>query len=302
MLELAVTTRAETFERIREPLADRGIRARYVRSKERTFAVTDGSSDAGVGGRGDEGSREFDGFDVGYVYPSRLMEGGVVDALLGVPWVNGPEAVLTSRNKGGVLARLAAADVPVPETVMVSNPVDREALVGAFEAFEPPVVVKPNSATRGVGVAKAHDLDSFLGVVDYLGLLHDFPATGDRSFLVQEYLPEVRDYRAMVVDGEYAGAVERRLPDADVAAGRWKHNVHRDAEVERVELSDDRRRLVERVSEVLDVDLLGVDLLVSGDRVVVGETNARPTIDDEALYEPDFYDRLAALIDRTAEG
>jgi len=295
MVVLAVATRAETFERMREPLAERGVRARYVRPKERTFAVTDRVRET-------VGDGEFDGFDVGYVYPSRLMEGGVVDALLGVPWVNGPGAVLTSRNKGGVLARLAAADVPVPETVMVSDPIDREALVAAFERFEPPVVVKPNSTTRGVGVAKAGDLDSFLGVVDYLGLLHDFPATGDRSFLLQEHLPDVRDYRAMVVDGVYAGAVERRLPDAAVSAGRWKHNVHRDAEVRRVELSGERRRLVERAAEVLGIDLLGVDLLVAGDRAVVSETNARPTIDDASLYEPDFYDRLADLIERTAEG
>ena len=294
MLELAVTTRAETFERMRGPLAERGIRARYVRPKERTFAVTEGAA-------GSLHDGEFDGFDAGYVYPPRLMEGGVVDALLGVPWVNDREAVLTSRNKGGVLATLAAADLPVPETVLVSNPVDESELVGAFSRFDPPVVVKPNSTTRGVGVAKAGDLDSFLGIVDYLDLLHDFPATGDRSFLVQEHLPGARDYRVMVVDGRYAGAVERRLPDGDVEAGRWKHNVHRDAEVEAVDLPDERRRLAERAAEALGIDLLGVDLLVSGERVVVSETNARPTIDDEALYEPDFYDRLAGLIERTAE-
>lgn len=294
MLELAVTTRAETFERMREPLAERGIRVRYVRPKERTFAVTGGAA-------GSIHDGEFDGFDAGYVYPPRLMEGGVVDALLDVPWVNDREAVLTSRNKGGVIAALAEAGLPVPETVVVSNPVDEDALVAAFERFDPPVVVKPNSTTRGVGVARAGDLDSFLGVVDYLDLLHDFPATGDRSFLVQEHLPEARDYRVMVVDGEYAGAVERRLPDGDVEAGRWKHNVHRDARAERADLPPELRELAERAASVLGVDLLGVDLLVSGERAVVSETNARPTIDDEGKYEPGFYDRLAALIERTAD-
>ena len=295
MLELAVATRAETFERMRGPLGERGIRARFVRPSERTFAVTGEAGES-------NGEDEFDGFDAGYVYPPRLMEGGVVDALLGVPWVNGREAVLTSRNKGGVIATLAAAGLPVPDTVVVSNPVEESELVDVFARFDPPVVVKPNSTTRGVGVAKAGDLDSFLGIVDYLDLLHEFPATGDRSFLIQEHLPEARDLRVMVIDGEYAGAVERRLPDDDVAAGRWKHNVHRDAEVERVDLDDGRRRLAERTADALGIDLLGVDLLVSGERVVVSETNARPTIDDEALYEPDFYDRLAGLIERTANG
>lgn len=291
MPTLAVVTRAETFERMRTPLADRGIDVRFVQPSERTFAVTDPPT-----------ADEFDGIDVGYVYPPRLMEGGVVDALLDVPWVNGPRAVLTSRNKGGVLARLSAADLPVPETVVVSNPVEEAAIVEAFERLGPPVVVKPNSATRGVGVALAHDLDTLLGIVDYLALVHDFAATRDRSFLLQEYVPEARDYRLMVVDGECVGAVERRLPDSSRAAGRWKHNVHRDAEALGVAPSEPHRTLAERTAELLDVDLLGVDLLDAGDRVVVSETNARPTIDAAAKYEPDFFDRLAALIERAADG
>ena len=303
MLELAVASREETFERMRESLAARDVRARYVRPSGRTFAIVE------------EGRRpgEFRGFDVGFVYPPRLMEGGVVDALLSVPWVNGPGAVLTSRNKGGVLASLAAADVPVPETVVVSNPVEEADLVAAFDRFDPPVVVKPNSTTRGVGVTKAHDLDSFLGIADYLALVHDFRATRDRSFLVQEHLPNVRDYRVMVVAGEHAGAVERRVPTetgwgdesegwsgeggaAGGQAGRWKHNVHRNAVATAVDLPDDLVELAERAARVLDIDFLGVDLLVSGDRAVVSETNARPTIDEAGKYEPDFYDRLASVI------
>ena len=152
--------------------------------------------------------------------------------MLSVPWVNDREAVLRSRNKADVLARLGQADVPVPETVMVSNPADEADLVAAYERLDPPVVVKPNSTTRGVGVTTAYDLDSFLGVADYLDLVHDYRATGDRSFLVQEYLGVAQDYRAMVVDGEYVGAVERRLPTDARERGRWQHNVHRGAVAE----------------------------------------------------------------------
>jgi len=39
-----------------------------------------------------------------------------------------------------------------------------------------------------------------------------------------------------------------------------------------------------------------VDLLVTDDRAVVNETNARPTIDSATKYEPGFWDDLAALI------
>ncbi|WP_439028452.1 ATP-grasp domain-containing protein [Haloarchaeobius sp. DT45] len=292
MVDLAVVTRAETFERMRAPLRERGVSVHHVQVDERTLPLSPADAPFSPGD-----------FDVGFVYPTRLMEGGVADALLDVPWVNGRDAILTSRNKAGVLARLGQAGLPVPESVVVSNPVDEAELAAAFEHFDPPAVLKPNSTTRGVGVAKVGDLDSFLGVTDYLDLVHDYRATGDRSFLVQEYVPDARDYRVMVLDGNYVGAVERRLPDADREAGRWKHNVHRGATATPVDLDPEYRRLAESVAATLDITFLGVDLLVDEEagRVLVNETNARPTIDDAEKYEAGFYDRLADVIRTTAE-
>jgi ribosomal protein S6--L-glutamate ligase len=284
MLTLAVATREETFERMAAPLAERDIAVNHIETDERAIPLT-------------APGEEWAGFDVGFVHPTRPMEGGVADALLGVPWVNDRDAILTSRNKAGVIARLARAGVPVPETVLISNPVDEAELVEIFSRFDPPVVVKPNSTTRGTGVVKVADRDSFLGVADYLGLIHQNPATGDRSFLVQEYIEGATDYRAMCIDGECVGAVERRLPDAARAAGGWKHNVHGGAEATGVDLPESLRTLAERTARLLDIPWLGVDLLVTDDRAVVSETNARPTIDEETKYEPGFYDDLAALIE-----
>ncbi|MBZ6495367.1 ATP-grasp domain-containing protein [Natrinema longum] len=283
MIDLAVANDQETFERMGEPLAERGIAVHHVPVRERTVPLGDPPWGP-------------DEYDVGFVYPGRLMEGGVADALLEIPWLNDHEAVLTSRNKAEVLARLGRADLPVPKSVYVSNDVGEAELVDVFERFEPPVVVKPNSTTRGVGVAKAHDLDSFLGICDYLSLVHDYRATGDQSFLVQEYLPNATDYRVMILEGEYVGAVERRLPDEAVSEGQWKHNVHRGADATGVDLPDAWRELAESVAAELEIPFLGVDVLETDDRLVINETNARPTIDEETKYEPDFYDRLATAI------
>jgi ribosomal protein S6--L-glutamate ligase len=288
MIDLAVANDEETFERMGEPLAERGIQVHHVPASERAIPL------------GADAPWAAGDYDVGFVYPGRLMEGGVADALLEVPWLNDREAVLTSRNKAGVLARLERADLPVPESVYVSNDVGEAELAAVFERFEPPVVVKPNSTTRGVGVAKAGDLDSFLGICDYLSLVHDYRATGDRSFLVQEYLPGATDYRVMVLEGEYVGAVERSLPDDAVAEGQWKHNVHRGATATGVDLPGEWRALAESVADELGIPFLGVDLLETDDRLVVNETNARPTVDAATKYEPDFYDRLAAAIRATA--
>ncbi|WP_338727174.1 RimK family alpha-L-glutamate ligase [Haladaptatus sp. DJG-WS-42] len=283
MLRLAVATNKETYDRLQTPLEKRGITVEHVKTRERTISLTE----------------PWDGFDVGFVYPTRIMEGGVADALLDVPWVNDREAILTSRNKAGVIAALARKGLPVPETTMVSNPTERGDIEAVFEAFETPVVVKPNSTTRGTGVVKVHDADSFLGVSDYLSLIHDYRATGDKSFLVQEYVEDARDYRVMVLDGEYVGAVERRLPGD---SNHWKHNVHRGAKATGVDLPDHLKELAEQTATALDIPLLGVDLLVTDDRAVINETNARPTIDDPEKYVPGFYDRLAGVIRETAEG
>jgi len=288
MLRLAVSTSSETFDRIREPLADRGIEIGHLQAKERLIQLT-----------GREPVDPTAEFDVGFVYPGRLMEGAAIDAVHDLPWVNSRESVLTSRNKGGVIAALDAADLPVPESVMLSNPVDESVVIDAVGDLSFPVVLKPNSATRGVGVAKAADMDSLLGIVDYLNLIHDFRSTGDKSYLIQEYLPDARDYRVMVVDGDCVGAVERRLPEK-LADGRWKHNVHRGAEATGIELPAEHQQLAEQVAEVLGISYLGVDLLETPDRLVVNETNARPTVDAATKYDEDFYDRLATLINRTA--
>ena len=286
MLRLAVTTQAETFERMRDPLCDRDIETVALRSKGRALRLTDSS--------------DLPAVDVGFVFPSRPMEGGALDALLGVPWVNDRDAVLTSRNKGGVIAALADSGLPVPETTMLSNPVSEADLLDAVSGLSYPLVVKPNSTTRGVGVTRVEDEDSLLGVVDYLDLVHDYRATGDKSYLVQEFLPGARDYRAMVVDGDCYGGVERRLPEAARERGRWKHNVHRGAEAESVALPPRVRDLAEETAAALGIDYLGVDVLVSESRVVVNETNARPTIDHADKCDDGFYDALARLVERRA--
>jgi ribosomal protein S6--L-glutamate ligase len=286
MLRLALTTRAETFDRLRDPLAARDIEVGHLPATGRTVRLDVAPADA---------------FDVGFVYPSQTPAGDAQSALHDLPWVNDREAVLTSRNKGGVVAKLGAAGLSVPQTTMVSSPVDEETLVDAVADFDWPVVIKPNSTTRGTGVAKATDIDSLLGIADYLDLIHDYRATGDKTYLLQEYLPDARDYRVMVVDGSYAGAVERELSADARDAGRWKHNVHRGAEATGVDLPPEYRRLAERAAAALDVSYLGVDLLATDDRVVVAETNARPTVDAATKYVPDFYDRLAALVRATAE-
>lgn len=280
MLTLAVTTDGETLDRITDPLSERGIAAEYLSPTQRTIHIT--------------GDSPLVDFDLGFVFPGRLMEGGAIDALSSMPWLNDRSAVLTSRNKAEVIARLDQAGLPVPETVLISNPADRSALAEAFERVGTPALVKPNSTTRGNGIVRVDTRDDLYGVADYLDLIHEFPATGDKSFLLQEYVPNARDIRAMVLDGQYVGAVERAFPTA--TDGRYVRNVHRGADATGVTLEPALQDLVEAVGTELGIPLLGVDLLVTDDQALIIETNARPTIDNATKYVDGFYDRLAGTL------
>jgi ribosomal protein S6--L-glutamate ligase len=288
MLTAGLAHWEETAERIRDPLAERGIRVEHLSVTESVTDLT--------------GQTALPEVDVGLFFPGRIPEGGVLTAIQDVPWVNGREAILRSRSKAETIARLSAADVPVPDTTVVSNPADRSAVAAAFERIGAPVVLKPNSTTRGLGVLKVDDPDSLFGVADYLELIHEFPVTRDRTYLLQDYLPEARDLRVMVMDGEVVGAVERSLPADARSAGRWKHNVHAGAEATGIEPEPAVREMAERVADVMEIPLLGVDVLQTPDRTVVSETNARPTIDDASKYDEGFYDRLASLLRETAAG
>lgn len=286
MLTVGLAHWEETASRIQGPLETRGIDVEHISITEDVTNIT--------------GSVEFPDVDVGLFYPGRIPEGGVLTALLDIPWVNGREEIQRSRSKAETIARLDRADIPVPETTLVSNPADESAVRDAFEDLGTPVVVKPNSTTRGLGVLKVEDSDSLSGVADYLDLIHDNPVARDRTYLLQEFLPEARDIRVMVIDGTVVGAVERRIPTDVRSRGRWKHNVHRGATATGIDPPRDVKSLARRAAEVMDIPILGVDVLVTPDRTVVSETNARPTIDDAAKYKTDFYDAFEAVLRRTA--
>lgn len=286
VFDLAVATDGPTRRRLQRHLPAHGIAVHYLP----------------VGAGLEEiGALEIDGpdqYDVGFVYPSRTVEGDVLTASMDIPWINDREAILTTRNKAGTLTKLDAADVSIPRTFHVSSPVDEEAVLDAYRALNGPVVLKPNTTTKGIGHVLLRDIDSLRGVFDYLDLVHSFPATRDRSFLLQEYVPDAHDLRVTLIEGTVAGTVERRL--SEDAEGAWVKNVHRGASAVPITPPTSVVTVAERVAAELSIPLLGVDILLTDGGPLVLEVNARPTIDRVEKYASDFYERLTSLIERTA--
>jgi ribosomal protein S6--L-glutamate ligase len=276
-LRLGVATQGPTYERMQAPLAAAEITVVPLDSAGVTLSLSE---------------PEVPAFDVGFVYPPRFGTAAVLDAVRAVPWVNDRATVARSRNKAATLAALADV-VPVPPTVLAAAPRDREAVAAAADELGYPLVLKPTVATQGIGVTRVADRDALEGVLDYLDAIHRFPPTGEKSVLLQAFLPDATDIRVMVIDGTAVGAVERYGPG-------WKHNVHRGAAVRSVPVDGEIRTVAETVAQTLAIDYVGVDLLRSDGVVYCSETNARPTIDDPALYEGDLFARLIRLIRRVA--
>jgi ribosomal protein S6--L-glutamate ligase len=274
-VKLLVTHGERTNRRLRNGLEPHGIETTTLETTGRTYALGEGAE------------AETDA-DVGLVYPSRLVEGGVLDAVCDIAWVNGVNDVLTTRNKARTVAVLDDAGVRVPKTRLVSSPVSDGEVRDAFDAVGAPAVVKPNSASSGRGATLVEDADSAAGVADLFGVLHESSLVRDRTFVVQEYVEGARDYRVMVLGGEYAGAVERR-------ADGWKKNVRAGADAHGVKPPESVVSAAEEAARALGVGFCGVDVL-HADEAVVNEVNARPTVDDADKYEDGFYARLARLV------
>jgi RimK family alpha-L-glutamate ligase len=179
----------------------------------------------------------------------------------GVPVINPPRAIEAAVDKYLALARMAAAGLRVPRTIVCQTPEDAMA---AFESLGGDVVVKPLFGSEGRGIARLQD-----------------QALADRAFrmlaqlggvlYVQEFIPhEGFDMRVLIV-GERMFAIRRR------SKHDWRTNISRGAVAERIELSVELADAARRAAEAIGASLAGVDLLPGRDgQLYAIEVNAVP--------------------------
>ncbi len=179
--------------------------------------------------------------------------------LLGVPLLNGAAAIAASRNKMRCLQLLAAAGVPVPRTVMASDPSGLEGLVKLVGGV--PVLVKLLSPDGKSGVMVCESLQSLEAALEaILGL--------GQNIMVQQYLAggRGRELRALVVGGRVVAALRRRRK-----AGRG-------ARFLAAELSPEQARVAAAAARVLDLQVCAVDMLDVKGGPRVFEVNGAPSV------------------------
>ena len=166
----------------------------------------------------------------------------------GVRCVNRPRAIERTVDKSWAGALLALAGVSTPPTIVCERHDDA---MLAFERLGGDVVVKPLFGAMGNGIVRVEDPDLAHRVFRALEL--------ERAvyYVQRTVAPDGRrNLRVLVVGGEVAGAMER-------VSESWRANVARGARPRAVALSEDERALALAAAAALEVDVAGVDLLLT---------------------------------------
>jgi len=181
----------------------------------------------------------------------------------GVPTLNRPAPIRRGRDHWRTTLALAAAGLPHPETVAGSEPETLAAAAAALVGF--PCVVKQRRSRMGVGVIRCACRAELEAVLDTLWRLGE-------EVVVQRFCPPGGvTRRVLVLDGEVLGATEHRA-----GPGEFRANAARGATVAPVALGVAEADLAVAAAAVVGLDFVGVDLLLDGDRWVVGEVNPTP--------------------------
>lgn len=179
----------------------------------------------------------------------------------GTAIVNTPKALETAIDKYLSLARLAAAGVPVPRTIVAQ---DAGAIRDAWETLGHDAVVKPLFGSCGRGMARVASAE------DLVRLLDGVAAEGTTTYL-QEFIPHGGWDARILVLGDESFAMRRR------SESDWRTNLALGGSAEPFDPPSAWLDLARRAASVLDVAVAGVDLLPGRDgEPVVLEVNAVP--------------------------
>jgi tetrahydromethanopterin:alpha-L-glutamate ligase len=163
--------------------------------------------------------------------------------------VNTPVSIFTCASKVMTSALLVRHGIPTPRTLFTGT----RGIAEKFLAEQGKVVIKPVYGFDGNGI--------FL--LDSPGQLPVPP------YYLQEYVPNNRDYRVFVIDGEAVGAIMR-------TSDSLAHNIHQGGQGCPCEITPEMREIAGAAATVVGVDYGGVDLLPYDDGYCVLEVNGTP--------------------------
>jgi ribosomal protein S6--L-glutamate ligase len=205
---------------------------------------------------------------------------------MGVPTVNGAEAIVRARDKLRSLQLLAQAGIRIPRTTVVRDTADLDEAVLHVGGI--PCVLKLLKGTQGIGVMLAESREGLESI------LQAFWSLG-HTVLLQEFVRESkgRDVRAFVVGDRVVGAMRR-----EARLGEFRSNIHRGGQGRPVRLAADVEAHVIAAAKALGLEVAGVDYLESHEGPKVIEVNASPGF--QGLEEATGADVAGAVVAHAA--
>ncbi len=186
--------------------------------------------------------------------------------IMGIPVLNRRIPVVRTRNKFQTMQILSSKGLPIIKTVMIHELESLDLVLEQIGDF--PVVAKTIYGNDGKGVAI---FESKRSLQSGLELMLDNQVQAEHV-LIQEFIKtDNKDYRLFVVGDEVVATMERTAAEGDFRA-----NLSSGGSARNVELSDDIKELAVKASKALDMDISGVDILLSEDGPVICEVNPRP--------------------------
>ena len=160
-------------------------------------------------------------------------------------------SITRARNKVRTLQILSRKHIPIPETLFAINPDDIEDQIELLGG--PPVIIKLQEGTQGLGVILAESKKSAKSIIDTFYKM-------DTSILLQKYIEESNgeDIRIFVVGSKIIASMKRTS-----AIGEFRSNVHRGGFTEAIEPTAKERYIALNATKYLGLGVAGVDLIRS---------------------------------------
>ncbi|WP_131782186.1 ATP-grasp domain-containing protein [Legionella gresilensis] len=183
--------------------------------------------------------------------------------LLGVCSINTSSAIETVKDRIRVGQLLAHHGLPVPKTMALN-------LFTSFEIIKKeigfPLVIKNMISARGIGVCLCETVNSFQ---DLMGLLS---AQFNQQLVIQQFIADSygRDLRVLVVGQEIVGCMQR------ISKTGFKANYSLGGDVEPYNINPDIAKLALECTQIVNLDISGVDLLFGKDGYFICEANSSP--------------------------
>ena len=199
---------------------------------------------------------------------------------------NSPIGITNSRDKLRSLQVLSRHHIGIPRTTFVR---DKKDVIPAIERVGgAPVVIKLIEGTQGIGVLLAETMKAAESIIELL-------QSQKQNVLVQKFVAESKgkDIRAFVVGDRVVAAMRRTAQGQE-----FRSNVHRGGVAEAVKLDEQYRETAVRATQLLGLQIGGVDILEGATGPQIMEVNSSPGL--EGIESCTELDVAGAIIDYIA--